>query len=73
MLTELLPKAHHEHRSLALLGGILDDFDEWLIRQGYRFSTRQCYILRCTTIEDYFARRRTRSLGELTAIMLRAA
>ena len=67
MLTELLPKAHHEHRSLALLGGILDDFDDWLIQHGYRFFTRQCYILRCTAIEDYFSRRRTRSLGGLTA------
>ena len=67
MLTELLPKAHHEHRRLALLGGILDDFDEWLVRQGYRFFTRQCYVLRCTAIEKYLRGRGCRSLTVLTS------
>jgi integrase/recombinase XerD len=66
MLTELLPKAYAEHRSLPLLGGILDDFDDWLIQRGYRFFTRQCYILRCTAIEGYFRRRGPRSLALLT-------
>jgi integrase/recombinase XerD len=66
MLTELLPQAHATHRSLPLLGGILDDFDDWLIQRGYRFSTRQCYILRCTTIEGYFRLRRVHSLALLT-------
>src|ERR1700736_2605198 len=66
MLTELLPKAYAEHRSLRLLGGILDDFDDWLIQRGYRFFTRQCYILRCTAIEGYFRRRGPRSLALLT-------
>ena len=40
MLTELLPKAYAVHRSLPLLGSVLDDFDDWLIKQGYRFFTR---------------------------------
>jgi integrase/recombinase XerD len=66
MLTELFPKACDEHRSLPLLGGILDAFDDWLIRRGYRFFTRQCYILRCTAIEEYFRRRGPRSLALLT-------
>jgi site-specific recombinase XerD len=66
MLTELFPKAYDEHRSLPLLGGILDAFDDWLIRRGYRFFTRQCYILRCTAIEEYFRRRGPRSLALLT-------
>lgn len=65
MLTELLPKACHEHRTLALLGGILDDFDEWLVRHGYRFFTRQCYVLRCTAIEKYLRGRGCRSLSVL--------
>ncbi len=67
MLTEVLPKACHEHRALALLGGILDDFDEWLVRQGYRFFTRQCYVLRCTAIEKYLRGRGCRSLSVLTS------
>src|ERR1700691_5980034 len=70
MLTELLPKAYQEHRHLALLGGILDDFDEWLVRKGYRFPTRQCYILRCTAIEEYLHRRGCRSLAALTSATL---
>jgi site-specific recombinase XerD len=67
MLTELLPKAHHEHRRLALLGSVLDSFDEWLVRQGYRFFTRQCYILRCTAIEKYLRGRGCRSIAVLTS------
>ena len=35
MLTELFPKAYDKHRSLPLLGGILDAFDDWLIRRGF--------------------------------------
>jgi integrase/recombinase XerD len=71
MLTELLPKAYDEHRSLPLLGGILDDFDDWLIQRGYRFFTRQCYVLRCTAIEGYFRRRGPRSLAGLSPEKLR--
>jgi integrase/recombinase XerD len=71
MLTELLPKAYDEHRSLPLLSGVLDDFDDWLIRRGYRFFTRQCYILRCTAIEGYFRRRGLRSLAGLSPEKLR--
>lgn len=70
MLTELLPKAYVTHCSLPILGGILDDFDDWLLQQGYRVFTRQCYILRCTTIERYFRRRGLRSLVLLTPEML---
>jgi integrase/recombinase XerD len=66
MLTELLPKSHSHHRRLSLLGPILDDFDDWLVSQGYCFFTRQCYVLRCTAIEEYFRRRHLRSLAELT-------
>jgi site-specific recombinase XerD len=66
MLTELVPKAYAAHRSLPLLGGVLDDFDDWMIQQGYRFFTRQCYILRCTAIEGYFRRRGPRSFALLT-------
>lgn len=66
MLAELLPKSHQSHRSLPLLGGVLDTFDDWLISHGYRFVTRQCYVLRCTAIEQYFRRRGIRSLESLT-------
>ena len=38
MLTELVPKAYAVHRSLPLLGGVLDDFDDWMIQQDTGFS-----------------------------------
>jgi integrase/recombinase XerD len=67
MLIELLPKSHNHHRSLPIFGSVLDDFDDWLVAQGYRFSTRQCYILRCTAIERYFRSRRQSNLSALTS------
>ena len=66
MLNELLEKSHDRHRSMPLLGQILDDFDDWLVKQGYRYATRKCYILRCTAIEKYFWKRKHRSLSALT-------
>jgi integrase/recombinase XerD len=66
MIRELLPTAYARHLSLPLLGPILDDFDDWLIVQGYRFNTRQCYVLRCTAIDAYFQKRRQHSLTALT-------
>jgi hypothetical protein len=41
MIRELLPTAYARHLSLPLLGPSLDEFDEWLIKQGYRFNSRQ--------------------------------
>ena len=40
MIRELLPTAYARHLSLPLLGPSLDEFDEWLIKQGYRFNSR---------------------------------
>jgi integrase/recombinase XerD len=71
MLSELLPKSHKQHRSLPILGSVLDDFDDWLVAQGYRFFTRQCYILRCTAIEHYFRKRHQRHLSALTSVDFR--
>jgi site-specific recombinase XerD len=71
MLNDLFQKSHDHHRSLPLLGSVLDDFDDWLFGQGYRYSTRQCYVLRCTAIEKYFRRRKQCSLSALTPEKLR--
>ncbi len=67
MIRELLPTAYARHLSLPLLGPILDDFDDWLIVQGYRFNTRQSYVLRCTAIEAYFQKRGQHILSALTS------
>ncbi|MEC5409283.1 site-specific integrase [Paraburkholderia sp. MPAMCS5] len=71
MICELLPTSYARHLSLPLLGSVLDDFDDWLVAQGYRFGTRQCYVLRCTAIEAYFHKRRQRSFATLTRESLR--
>jgi integrase/recombinase XerD len=67
MLNDLFQKSHAHHRAMPLLGSLLDDFDDWLFSQGYRYSTRQCYVLRCTAIANYFRRRGHGSLSGLTA------
>ena len=71
MLNDLFQKSHNHHRSLPLLGSVLDDFDDWLFGQGYRYATRQCYMLRCTEIDKYFRRRKLLSLSALTPEQLR--
>jgi hypothetical protein len=70
MLAEPLTQVRQVHRSLPVLGRTVDAFDDWMIQQGYRFATRQCYILRCTAIDGYFGRRRY-SLENLTCARLR--
>jgi len=71
MLTDLLPQSHHRHGALPLLGSLLNDFDEWLVAQGYRYFTRQCYVLRCTAIEKYFHQHAQDDLAALTPEDLR--
>jgi site-specific recombinase XerD len=66
MLHDLLPKSHPHHVALPVLGASLDAFDDWLLAQGYRYFTRQCYILRCTAIERYFRRQGHHGLATLT-------
>ncbi|GAB7540522.1 site-specific integrase [Cupriavidus sp. 8B] len=71
MIRELLPTAYARHLSLPLLGPILDDFDDWLVTQGYRFNSRQSYVLRCTAIDTYFRKRHQTTLASLTPESLR--
>ena len=71
MLSDLLPQSHHRHAALPVLGSLLNDFDEWLVAQGYRYFTRQCYALRCTAIEEYFHQHAQNDLAALTLEDLR--
>jgi integrase/recombinase XerD len=41
MLNELFPRRSSRFLALPLLGPIVDDFDTWLLTQGYRRSTRR--------------------------------
>jgi integrase/recombinase XerD len=66
MITDLVPRAHNAHRSLPLLGPVLDDFDDWLLAQGYQYDSRKNCLYRCTAIDRYFHKRKYHSLADLT-------
>lgn len=70
MLADLVPHKQKFYASLPVLGGTLDDFDEWMVSQGYRFSTRRLYIERCKVIDRHLRHRRY-SLDTLTSAQLR--
>ena len=67
MLRELFPKAFNRYLSLPLLGPILDDFDNWLLEQGYQFRTRREHIKQTVGIDNYFQKQRRSSLSELNS------
>jgi integrase/recombinase XerD len=71
VLIDLLPLSHQRHAALPVLGSLLNDFDEWLVAQGYRYFTRQSYVLRCTAIEEYFHQHAQNDLATLTLEDLR--
>ena len=69
MLQELYPNAYERYVALPLLGTVLDDFDNWLLAQGYRRNTRQLYIHRTVRIDKYLrkrGRRRYQGPGGMT-------
>lgn len=70
MLSDLTPQRHTAYRSLPVLGRTLDEFDDWMIVQGYKFGSRQLYIERCRVIDQYLHQRRY-SLESLTSLQLR--
>lgn len=71
MLRDLFPQSHCRHVAQPLLGSLLNDFDEWLVAQGYQYCTRHCHVRRCTAIEKYFHQRAQHSLAALTQEDLR--
>jgi len=73
MLNELIPNACIKHRALPILGSLLEDFDDWLIGQGYGSVTRKCYVQRLTGVERYLYRRGARCSSDLTADRLAKA
>lgn len=71
MLKELYPQAYHRYLALPLLGSVVDEFDNWLLAQGYCRNTRQPYIHQTATIDVYLRRQGNRELTELTSEDLR--
>lgn len=66
MLNDLFVEVANRYRSFRLLGTILDDFDDWLVKQGYAFGTRRNYIKFCAQIEKYFQKRRVYALADIS-------
>ena len=71
MLRDLFTQSHSRYVAQPLLGSLLNDFDEWLVAQGYQYCTRHCLVRRCTAIEKYFHQRAQHSLASLTQEDLR--
>jgi hypothetical protein len=65
MLKKLYPQAFSRHLALLLPGSVVDEFDNWLLDQGYRRSTRQLYIHQTTTIDAYLQTQGCGPLAEL--------
>jgi hypothetical protein len=66
MLTELYPQAYPRYLALPLLGSVVDEFDNWLVAQGYRRNTRQPYIHQIATMDAHL---RTQGRGPLAELM----
>ncbi len=66
MLKDLFDRAHTRYHAFPLFGSVLDDFDEWLTRQGYTFLTRQNYLIYCGQIERYFQQRKISEFSDLS-------
>lgn len=66
MLKELFPKKYKGYLSLPFLGEVLDEFDNWLCRQGYTESTRKLKIKLSKHIDNHFQKNPKNNLRELT-------
>jgi integrase/recombinase XerD len=72
MLCSLFPQAHVRYESLPLLGGIWEDFCNWLHAQGYPKDAIRRRVQAGRLLEVVLQRRGVRSLYELTASELRS-
>ena len=66
MLKELYPKAYSRYLALPLLGSMVDEFDDWLLAQGYRWNTRKPYIHQTATLDQFFRKRGRSQVTQLT-------
>lgn len=57
MLAKVFPKAARRYLSLPLFGPIVDDFDDWLLEQGYTRSSRRCSLFPTVVRMDQHLRR----------------
>jgi site-specific recombinase XerD len=66
MLKDLFDRALPQYHAFPIFGSVLDDFDEWLAKQGYTFLTRQNYLIYCGQIERYFQKRKISAFSDLS-------
>ncbi len=67
MIKELYSRVYPCYLSLPVLGSILDDFDNWLVEQGYRRSSRLSYISDARRIDAHLHHKQgLQCLEELT-------
>ncbi len=72
MLTSLFPRAHRHFASLALLGGVLDDFCQWLQAPGYPRLAIRRRVAATPYLEQLLRHRRIGTLGTCTAADVKA-
>lgn len=66
MLITLFPRASETYSSLPLFGPVMDDFADWLERQGYTYGSRRQTLWIVTWMDGYLRRRRIERLQDLT-------
>jgi len=72
MLTSLFPRAHRRFASLAIVGGVLDDFCQWLQARGYPRLAIRRRVAATPYLEQLLRHRRVGTLGACTAADVKA-
>jgi integrase/recombinase XerD len=71
MLASLFPKSAHRYLSLPLFGPVVDDFDDWLLEQGYtRGSRRHCLFPTVVRMDQHLRRCGIERIKDLTPLTL---
>ena len=71
MLTTLFQRTFHKYLALPLLGAIANDFDDWLLAQGYAVNSRAHAIEMFPHIDKDLRRRGIEHVTRLTHSTLR--
>jgi integrase/recombinase XerD len=67
MINDIYPFAYHRYLALPVFAPVIDEFDDWLIKQGYKRYSRIIYINEARRIDAYFNLELNRSsLAEVT-------
>ena len=71
MLVKLFPRTCRRYLSLPLFGPVMDDFDDWLLEQGYARSTRSRLLLpNVAQVDRQLRRRGVNHIKNLTPLAL---